>query len=361
MADTNISTATVSNMTNNVTDYSVPSTQLDGVQGTDETTWTFVKWNQNLGYYKSIPEIKIGIDALARWATSKGYTADTRTTVILDHVKGYGEDSFRSVLKNLVIVSYINGDSFAEIIRDPSSKVLINLKPLDPSSMRVVVDSKGIIKRYEQISKIKGLVTKFNPSDILHITQGRIGDEIHGVSIIDAVAQILLMRNEALTDYQKVLHRNVYPFKIWHLDTDDQNKINAFITKVENTVKDKENIFIPKGNVSLEIPSISANSTLNPLPWISYLSNFFFQAVGIPQIILGGSQEFTDATAKIAYLAFETTIADLQASIEEQLWAQLSLKIKLNFPASLQNEMLSDQAKQPSPMQQNDTIAGRGQ
>ena len=65
----------------------------------------------------------------------------------------------------------------------------------------------------------------------------------------------------------------------------------------------------------------------------------------MPQIIVGGSQEFTEATAKIAYLAFEQTVKEEQRDIIEQVWDQLALRIELAFPASLQNELLSDTSK----------------
>jgi hypothetical protein len=53
----------------------------------------------------------------------------------------------------------------------------------------------------------------------------------------------------------------------------------------------------------------------------------------------------TEATAKIAYLAFEQTIEEEQLYIEEQILSQLNLEIELEFPASLENEMLSDRGK----------------
>jgi len=365
MAETDISATTKSNMKDNVSDYSVDPMETDGVSEQEETYWDNDNWTQQFGYYKQIPELKSAIDAMAKWTIGRGFNADDNTSVILESVMGYGEDTFNTILKNLIIVRQIAGDAFAEIIRDNETGMLINLKPLDNGSIRIIANKKGMIKRYEQRSKTgdKGVFKKFAPKDILHLTKNRVGDEIHGTSIIDSVEEVILMRNEALQDFKKVMHRNVYPFKIWHLDTDDQSKINAFITKVENVVKDKENIFIPKGNVEVEIPSTSSNATLNPLPWIEYLSNFFFQAVGIPQIILGGSQEFTEATAKIAYLAFQQSVEDEQRDIEAQLWAQLGLKVSLEFPASLENELLSDEKKDKGSMgfQPNDTMAGRGQ
>jgi len=60
---------------------------------------------------------------------------------------------------------------------------------------------------------------------------------------------------------------------------------------------------------------------------------------------LGGSAEFTEATAKIAYLAFQQSVEEEQLYIEEQILHQLFLEIELEFPASLENEMLSDQKK----------------
>ena len=94
-----------------------------------------------------------------------------------------------------------------------------------------------------------------------------------------------------------------------------------------------------------EIAATPANSTLNPLPWIQQLNQDFFQATGVPQIIVGGAQEITEASAKIAYLAFEQIIEEEQLFVEEQVLAQLGIEIDLEFPASLQNELLNDNRK----------------
>ena len=46
----------------------------------------------------------------------------------------------------------INGDAFAEIIRGKDGNI-VNLKVLDPASIRVVTNRKGVIIRYDQLSK----------------------------------------------------------------------------------------------------------------------------------------------------------------------------------------------------------------
>ena len=288
----------------------------------------------------------MSIDAKATWTVGKGITSDEIVTLTLDTWNGFGKDSFNSVLENLIREYHIYGDAFAEIVGTEDN--VLNLKPLDPSVVTTVADSKGIIKRYE-IEQQGGIVKKFSPDKIFHLCRNRIADEIHGISIIDAVEWIILARNEAMADYKKLLHRNVYPVRIWHLDTDVPSKINAFKAKVEASKGLGEDIFIPKGAVETELAAVGANTSLNPLPWIQQLNSYFFQAVGVPQIIVGGSQELTQTAAQIAYLAFEQTIEEEQLFIEEQVLAQLQLEINLEFPASLQKNLMDDGRKDGVP------------
>ena len=40
-------------------------------------------------------------------------------------------------------------------------------------------------------------------------------DEAHGTSVVDAVEDIILGRNEMMTDWRRILHRNVEPLFIF--------------------------------------------------------------------------------------------------------------------------------------------------
>jgi|TARA_Y100000310_G_C20689189_1_gene821086 hypothetical protein len=346
MPETDIGSVDYTSM-NSMTDfdYSVDTATTDGAGDSKETEWQNSSWSSQLGYYKAIPELQVAIDAKATWTVGKGFKSDPLTQLTLLNISGSGVDTFNTILENMIRTYNIGGDAFAEIIRDPKGK-FINLKPLDPSVMKIIANKKGLIVRYEQTSKIMNkAIKKFKPEQIFHLSRNRVADEIHGVSLIDAVENIILMRNEAMADYRKVLHRNVQPVRIWNVDTDDTAEINAFKTKVDTATRDQENILVPKGTVEIDQASVSPNSTLNPLPWIQQLNMYFFQATGVPQIIVGGAQEITEASAKIAYLAFEQTIEEEQLYIEEQVLLQLNLEIQLEFPASLENELLSDKAK----------------
>ena len=70
------------------------------------------------------------------------------TKVELDHVTGNGKDSFDQVIWNHGAVKLIVGDSFIEVIRTGSRKILANMINISPERVKVVyVGSR--IKRYE--------------------------------------------------------------------------------------------------------------------------------------------------------------------------------------------------------------------
>ena len=171
------------------------------------------------------------------------------------------------------------------------------------------------------------------------------------------------IKNEAMNDWRRVLHRNVDPLWIFHLDTDDETKIAAFKTKHDNARGKGENMYIPKDVIVPEVVAVAPNASLNPLPWIDMLDLKFYNAARVPKIILGGAGGLTEAAVKIAYLAFQQTIEEEQLYIEEQVLSQLNLVINLEFPASLENELLSDNKKdaESGATQPNDTTAGSGE
>src|SRR3990167_4291922 len=180
MPELRIASTTASDMSNVVKDVTVGALNTDGVLDQDESEWTNSKWSKYWGYFNEIADLKGAMLMKAIWNVGKGFTADPETTVILDHISGWGKDTFEDVLFNMEVIRRVGGDSFAEIIREGDQ--IINLKPLDPGSMRIVVDKKGMILRYEQISKTAGMPEiKFKPADIFHLSNNRLADQIHGI------------------------------------------------------------------------------------------------------------------------------------------------------------------------------------
>lgn len=356
--ETNIGNTTITDMTNVVKDYSVTAQNTDGVSEQKETEWTFQNWSQNLGYYKKIPELQKAIGALAVWSVGKGFTANIRTSVLLENIKGWGEDTFESIMWNLLVTKKICGDAFAEVIRNKETGTLINLKPLDPGSMKVVVDEKGIIKRYEQITKGQTPNKRFEPSKIFHISNDRIADEIHGTSVIDACEWVILARNEAMNDWKRISHRST--IRVMYIDADNATRLSQVKAEYAEAIKKGELMIIPAKPNEAEIRDLVLPPIDAFIRWIQYLENFFYQAVGVPRVI-ATSENYTEAASKVGFLTFEPVYTWEQVQLEKDLWNQLAIKLKFNRPPSLGGDLSRDQAKDGQAFQPNDTQAGAGQ
>jgi len=331
MAELNANQATTTDMTNKVDDFEVSSLQPDGESpSVDETFYDYNFSDTYFGYYKEIPELKKAIDALATWTVGKGFETDLRTKNLLQVVVGWGEDSIQSILWNLQVMKKVLGDSFAEIIRNDSGD-MINLKPLYAGDMRVVVDKRGIIKRYEQ--RTKGKVDqhkKFKPEDILHLVNDRVANEIHGTSVVEAVKWVIDARNEALRDEKMIKHREL-ALGVLYVDTDNQAKRDKIMRQYEQAVKKGEVLVLPKDTAELKGTDVKPQDRL---AWIQYLENFFYQAVGVPRVI-ATSENFTEAASKVGYLTFEPIYVREQTDLEADIWNKLGLKITFNRPPSL--------------------------
>jgi len=355
MAELDIAQIEKSGVADSIEDYSVPPATTDGITGR-ETTYVNSKWSQQLGYYKDKenPTLRVAIDIKSAWTLGKGFKADPKTTMILDNIRGFGKDTFNTILENLDRVKRIGGDSFAHIITNKKRNTLINLKPLPPEVMRIVADKYGLIIRYEMISKVGDkikVIKKFDPEEIFHLSRNRIADEIHGTSLAEGLEWLIIARSEAMSDWKRVMHRNVEPMFIFHLNTDKPTKIASVKAKYNAARKEGENLFVPKKSVEVETIQIAPNANLNPLAWIQMLESKFYSAAGVPEFIVGTGQQITDAAVKTKYLAWEQTTAKNQLYLEEQVLTQLNLVIKLTPIASLQSGMLSGQAPEEDTLQ----------
>lgn len=332
-----INSADYTDMTNVVTDYEVSN------QDTDFNDYT-PNWTKWLGYYMSIPEVQAVIDKKAIWTVGKGFKSDEKISKILKNISGNGKDTFNSIMLNLIRGYTICGDSFAEIVK--TKKGLIkNLKPINPGSITIISDKYGIIKKYEQRAYYGEVINKFNPENIFHLSWNRLADSSHGIGVIEKIENIILARNESLSDLKKVFHRYVKPLIVSEVDTDDSTEIATYKAKLDHATEYSENMVIPKGTATMERISIPNNSTLDPLPYLKTLQQYFIQAEGVPEVILGHGDNTTEATSKIVYLAFQQMIEWNQLFIEEQIKSQLGIEVEFNFPESIAPELQTQQSK----------------
>jgi hypothetical protein len=356
--DRDIRGTTTTALSSVVTDYSVDYKSTDGVSTSGETYYdnpNFTQWN---GYYSTIPEFKKPIDCLATWIIGQGYTVqNSRDKVILEHIKGAGEDTFNSILWSAIVGKKVNGDFYAEIVRTPDG-ILQNLKPLDPSSMRTVFNTNGVIIRYEQRSKTpNGEPKKYTPDKIFHIMNDRVFDNTHGQSVGESVQWVLDAMYEALTDNRRTEHRST--IRVMEVDEDDPTRLAALKRDYATAIATGEVLLVPKGTGAI---SDFTTSNGDKLAWLSYLENKLYQNLAIPKTILGGTAEATEASSKVAMLVFDPIFIREITELELDIENQLGIKITINKQPSLMDNAQTDQSKNTGQtgFQPNDATAGSG-
>jgi hypothetical protein len=337
-----------------VPNFTVNPQSTQGAGGNGETYYDNPNFTRWYGYYKSIPELKTPLNALATWCLGQGYTCqNSMDKVILDHISGAGEDTFLSVLWQSIVVMKFNGDFYAEIIRDDVG--IQNLKPLDPASMRTVFNEKGKIIRYEQRSKTPGQEPKkYKPEEIFHRMNDRIADETHGTSICEAVQWCIDARNEALADKRRTEHLST--IRVMEVDEDDPVKLATLKTQYATAIKNGTVLLVPKGTGAISDFVAPAS---DKIAWIQYLESFFYQALGVPKVILGGTAENTQASAQISVIVWEPTFLREVTELEQDIWNQLGIKISINRQPSLMDKMQSTESKDPNQLNSMTTASGK--
>lgn len=352
MAELNISAATTTNLTDKVPNFIVEAMSLDAASpASEETYWYFSKATTYYGYYLTIPEIFSAANALATWTTHRGWKAkDPTTKVILDHVRGMGKDTFTQIMWNHEVVKLIVGDAFIEIKRKDDS--IINLIPISPERVRVVFNPDGMIKRYDVWNGRTWREIK--KENMIHSSNKRIGDQLHGTSQISPSKFIIDARNEALSDERIIKHRDK-ALGIAYYETDKEGKIAYANSVIEKAVKNGEMVGLPKDTVKIEpYPSRSSEDRTG---WISYLENFFYQVFGVPRSI-ATSDGTSEVGGKMGHVIFEPIYTKEQTDLEDDLWNQAAISIKFNRPPSLGGLVQEDEAKNTGQtrIQPNDSV-----
>ena len=329
-------------ITKTLNHYDISPATLEIYSNNQENIYDQTHFAKYLGFYKSIPELQAVINKKALWTIGKGFKASGSVKSQLESIKGNGKDTFDTITNNSIITYTIGGDSFSQIVKDADK--LINLKPINPYTIRIVTDRYSMIKRYEQWFNGK-LVNKFEPEEIFHLAWNKILDESHGNSTIEKLEKIIKMKNQAQEDMAVVFHCYVKPLVISEVDSDNATEVASYKSKLDSAFNNMENLIIPKGTATLQLMSVPEYSSMNPIPWIELLNKYFVMAEGIPLVILGTGEQATEAIAKIQYLAFQQVIEFNQLFLEQQIKSQLGIDIEYEFPASLEQQLNQDNKK----------------
>ena len=328
MADFNLSNATTTDFKNQVPDFIVQSKTLDAAIVDGEETYVyFDKAPENFGYYFNHPQVSSPINSLSTWTVSRGWTTDDK---ILEqellHLTGMGKDTFETLMWNHEVVKLIVGDSFMEVIRQ--NNIIINMMPISPERVKLVIKGSRII-RYEIWNGKKWKVKAIK--DILHSQNKRVGDQVHGTSMIQSGKAVIDALLEANADERTIKHRDK-ALGIVYYKTNNAGKIEYANTQIEKAVKNGEMVGLPEDTAKIEpYPSKSSEDRQS---WLQYNENLGYQVGGVPRSI-ATSDGTSEVGGKMGHVIFEPIYTKEQVDLENDLWVQQAIKIKFNRPPSL--------------------------
>ena len=102
------------------------------------------------------------------------------------------------IMYNAVRTYTAGGDFYAEIIREKQGKI-VNLKPLNPGTVKVIATGNGMIKKYE-VYPINSMLTtseknivELKKEEVFHLAYNRMADQIHGEGVIKKLMPIIEM------------------------------------------------------------------------------------------------------------------------------------------------------------------------
>ena len=330
MALQELNRATTTDFTSQVDNFSVATKTLEkSNEAGDEFYHYFSKATTNYGYYLTIPEIFSAANNLTTWAVGRGWTTeDKRMQAQLEHVSGMGNDHFDKVMWNHQLIKVIVGDALTEVKKGKTG-IIVNMIPIDPDDARIVFLKNGLIKRYDVWNSGKWVPIK--KEDMLHSSNKRIGNQVHGQSQVEPAKFIIDARNEALADERIIKHRDK-ALGIVYYKTSNTGKITFANKQIEKAVNDGEMLGLPEDTAKIE--PYPSRSSEDRTAWISYLENFFYQVFGVPRSI-ATSDGTSEVGGKMGHVIFEPIYTKEQKDLEGDLLLQHSIKILFNRPPSL--------------------------
>jgi len=197
------------------------------------------------------------------------------------------------------------------------------------------------------------------PNRMLHFSNDRVADNIHGDSVVKALKWLIDARQEAMEDWRRISHRST--IRVLVVDEDNPAKLTTLKTQYKDAIKKGELLILPgkpgeKVFQDLVLPPVEAF-----LAWIRYLENAFYKAVGVPKTIAGDAEGIPESGGKMAMLTHEPTYIREVTELEGDIWNQLAIKISFRRQPSLQDNVKTQEEKstnQTQAAQPQDTKAG---
>ena len=185
---------------------------------------------------------------------------------------------------------FIYGNAYAEIVFDDATETqVLDFVVLDPKSMDVEYDDKGVVLNYVQKTAFKTI--KLEPKRIAHFKINELADDFFGVGLIEPMYLTLTLWMNTENSIVNAVDRHGFPK--YHIKVGKEGTpINP--DRIKNIGESFEDInsmneFVTPWDV--EINPIDTSGTLQNLDSIlNYQLDNVSACLGVPQILLGKGQ-----------------------------------------------------------------------
>ena len=254
-----------------------------------------------------------------------------------------------------IIGKKVQGDVFFQAIRNDKG-TLINLLPA--GNLVWIVNKKGRIIRYED--QTQSPVQTFTPKEILHLCNNRLSNQVHGTAVTRSMKWVIDAKRESMEDYRRVLHRSTV--RILYVDENDKTRLAELKAEYRQGIKNADVVILTVKKGEADFQDLQAPPIDTFDRYWRYLDDQYYRALGIPKVILGGTAENTEASAKVGVIVAEPVFDMARRELEADLWNQLAIKVTFGRPKSIMDNIQSEEQKNPNQVgfQPNDTTAGVG-
>jgi len=303
-----------------------------------------------LDLVQKCPVLKSALGARADAVTAsfevKGRNAG-RMRKLLSKMRGKGKDTFRQIIKNMLMISYVGGDAYAEIVTDEDG-FPTNLVILPPDNITQIVEN-GIIIKYEEnnAGKAGGTTKTFPPQKIFHLRCNPVGSVTHGYSLVEGMKALVLGWLQIMDDQLKIFHLYAEPKEVIKVDSDEDKDLS----KAEDLYKKSRQVrgaalVIPSNAMAYERWGVPAGSTLDPRVFEERIVQHIMMGNRTSEIMLGQGSANSEESARLTFTGFRQVVradeADLSDALEVQVFGiaypENTPKIEWSFASEGQEE-----------------------
>lgn len=291
--------------------------------------------------YNEDARIAAAIDTTAGSSTNGGFTiqfnqANTNEAILKDaesifkniRNKTRLESKVLGIAKELLIL----GDVFLEVIIDPKTYEIVNLKKLPARTIVRIEDEYGTLLGFEQVDASNNVIAKFQPWQILHMRWNHFSGQKYGNSMIKAI--IAIYKKLRMTEEDLVIRRRTRAgLKLHHYGASpeeplDEDEVDSYMEMNKSTPLNVRTDYYSNGKWKIDV--LRSDDGVSEINDIKHLEDTLFIGLRTPKGLLGIGEDPNRATLErqeVAYIRLLTEVTNIIGmQIKEVFHLGLALK-----------------------------------